>query len=187
MSVQEGLRERVREANDIVEVVGSYLTLNKAGDSYRTLCPFHKEKTPSFNVNSGRQSFHCFGCGAGGDVFKFVQLYEGCEFPDAIRILAKRAGIPFEPTAESGIKLDPLYLVLNTATTYYHELLMEHIGNLESRFGKQISEESSIVRQYVFEKRKLTQETVEQFKLGYAPNGWRTTHDALRSILRGDF
>ena len=76
-----------------MEVISSYFPLKRAGANFRALCPFHKEKTPSFNVNPPKQIWHCFGCGAGGDVFKFVMQYENLEFPDAVRRLAERAGI----------------------------------------------------------------------------------------------
>ena len=78
-------REQIRAANDIVEVIGSYLPLKRAGANFVALCPFHKEKTPSFNVNPQRQVFHCFGCHAGGDVFEFVKQYENIDFPEAVR------------------------------------------------------------------------------------------------------
>src|SRR6185369_5061017 len=86
--------EQIAAANDIVEVIGSYFPLKRAGASYRALCPFHQEKTPSFHVNPARQSFHCFGCGVGGSVFRFVMDYEHVDFPTSVRRLAARAGIP---------------------------------------------------------------------------------------------
>jgi DNA primase len=86
--------EQIAAANDIVEVIGSYFPLKRAGSSYKALCPFHQEKSPSFNVSPQRQSFHCFGCGAGGSVFRFVMDYEHLDFPSAVRKLAARAGIP---------------------------------------------------------------------------------------------
>src|SRR3989442_1774825 len=88
--------EQVRAASDIVEVIGSYLPLKRAGANFVTLCPFHKEKTPSFNVHPNRQIFHCFGCHKGGDVFTFVQEYENVSFPEAVQRLAERVRIPFE-------------------------------------------------------------------------------------------
>ena len=90
--ISEETIQRVAEANDIVEVIGSYFPLKRAGTSWRALCPFHREKTPSFHVNPQRQSYHCFGCGAGGTVFRFVMDYEHLDFPSAVRRLAQRAG-----------------------------------------------------------------------------------------------
>src|SRR5574340_194113 len=88
--------ERIRAASDIVDVIGSYLPLKKAGANFLALCPFHKEKTPSFNVNPHLQIFHCFGCNKGGNVFTFVKEYESIDFPEAVRRLAERARIPLE-------------------------------------------------------------------------------------------
>src|SRR4051812_37519215 len=89
----EELIEQIAAANDIVDVVGGYFPLKRAGGVYKANCPFHVEKTPSFTVNPHRQIFKCFGCGAGGGVFRFVQLYENLEFIPAVRKLAERAGI----------------------------------------------------------------------------------------------
>src|SRR2546423_4417726 len=86
--------EQIAAANDIVEVIGTYFPLKRAGANFRALCPFHQEKTPSFHVNPARQSFHCFGCGVGGSVFRFVMDYEHVGFPTAVRRLWARAGNP---------------------------------------------------------------------------------------------
>src|SRR5438309_11559796 len=85
--------ERVAAANDIVEVIGTYFPLKGAGASFKALCPFHQEKTPSFTVSPSRQTFHCFGCGVGGSVFRFVMDYEDVDFRSAVRKLAARSGI----------------------------------------------------------------------------------------------
>src|SRR5215471_14522939 len=89
-------REQIRAASDIVDVIGSYLPLKRAGANFVALCPFHKEKSPSFNVHPQRQIFHCFGCHKGGDVFKFVMEFESVSFVEALRRLADRAKIPLE-------------------------------------------------------------------------------------------
>src|SRR5258705_9612970 len=86
--------EQIRAASDIVDVIGSYVPLKRAGANFVALCPFHKEKSPSFNVNPQRQIFHCFGCGKGGDVFTFVKEYETIDFVEAVKRLAERASIP---------------------------------------------------------------------------------------------
>ena len=96
VAFSDDTRERVRNANDIVDVIGSYLPLKRAGANFVALCPFHKEKSPSFNVNPHRQIFHCFGCHKGGDVFTFVMEYDSVDFPEALRRLADRAKIPLE-------------------------------------------------------------------------------------------
>src|SRR5512147_1433630 len=94
--------EQIRAASDIVEIIGGYLPLKKAGGNFVALCPFHREKTPSFHVNPHRQIFHCFGCHKGGDVFSFVAQYENLSFVEAVRRLAERARIPIELTTEPG-------------------------------------------------------------------------------------
>ena len=96
--------EQIRAASDIVDVIGSYLPLKRAGANFVALCPFHKEKTPSFNVNPHRQIFHCFGCHKGGDVFGFVKEFENIDFPEAVRRLADRAKIPLEYEKSPGVQ-----------------------------------------------------------------------------------
>jgi DNA primase catalytic core len=88
--------DRVRSSSDIVDVIGGSLPLKRAGTNFVTLCPFHREKSPSFNVSPSKQIFHCFGCHKGGDVFRFVQDYENISFPEAVERLAERARIPLE-------------------------------------------------------------------------------------------
>lgn len=99
---REILKRQIRDAVNIVDLVGSYVTLRRSGSTYKGRCPFHDEKTPSFTVSELRQTFKCFGCGAGGDVFSFVQLKENVGFPEALRILADRAGISLESQADTG-------------------------------------------------------------------------------------
>src|SRR6266567_4341796 len=93
MAIPSETIEQVAAANDIVEVIGTYFPLKRAGASFKALCPFHQEKTPSFTVSPQRQTFHCFGCGAGGSVFRFVMDYEHVDFPVAVHKLAARVGI----------------------------------------------------------------------------------------------
>ena len=88
--------EQIRNASDIVDVIGAVLPLKRAGANFTALCPFHKEKSPSFNVNPHKQIFHCFGCHKGGDVFTFIREYENLSFVEAVKRLAERAGIPLE-------------------------------------------------------------------------------------------
>src|SRR5271167_1990328 len=96
--------ERIRAASDIVDIIGAYVPLKKAGANFTALCPFHKEKSPSFNVNPHKQIFHCFGCHKGGNVFTFVMEFEGLPFPDAVRRLAERAKIPLEMENNPGFQ-----------------------------------------------------------------------------------
>src|SRR5580692_10746858 len=94
--------DQIRAASDIVDVIGGYVPLKRAGANFVALCPFHKEKSPSFNVNPLKQIYHCFGCHKGGDVFSFVKDYENIDFPDAVRRLAERARIPIETDPQAG-------------------------------------------------------------------------------------
>src|ERR1017187_834540 len=96
--------EQIAAANDIVEVIGSYFPLKRAGTNFKALCPFHQEKTSSFTVSPQRQTFHCFGCGVGGSVFRFVMDYEHLDFPAAVHRLAARAGMPV--VEERGVSAD---------------------------------------------------------------------------------
>ena len=120
----------VKDAADIVEIVGEHVSLKKAGANYKGRCPFHNEKTPSFTVSPVRQSFHCFGCNEGGDVFSFYMKYHNSTFPEALRDLAKRYGVtlPEKPLSHAdqakAKKRTGLYNVFERATSLFHELLL---------------------------------------------------------------
>lgn len=163
--------DEVRSAADIVTVVSDYVSLRKAGVTFKGLCPFHAEKTPSFNVNRDRGFFHCFGCGVGGDVFKFIELQEKLGFSDAVRQLAQRFGIPVPEleTSDSGretaVEREALLRAHEVAAAYFRE-------HLESDAGVRI-------RKYLLEERGLTPEVVRTLGLGYAP----PTRDGLRQRL----
>lgn len=150
--------EEIRMHNDVADVLGSYLNLKRAGSSFKALCPFHKEKTPSFSVNPQRQSYHCFGCGVGGDVFKFVMEYEGVDFVTAAKLLARRAGlsIQFEQgDTEAASKKDELFKIHEELAQMYQRALMETDGG-------------NVARRYL-EARQLDEETITEFLIGYAP------------------
>lgn len=156
----ETLKEEVRARADIVDVVGRTVRLQKASGSWKGLCPFHDEKTPSFTVNQRRQSYHCFGCGAGGDVFKFVMETEHLEFMEALEKLANQVGVPFELDGRKGDgnkKKRLLELHEKTAAWYQH-LLHEDARGREAKV--------------YMEGRKLAPATPESFRLGYAPDGF---------------
>jgi DNA primase len=151
--------EEIRARCNIVDVVGAYLPeLRRRGSTYKCNCPFHKEKTPSFTVNDSRQIFHCFGCGAGGDVFRFVMDYEKVDFVTAVSVLAERVGVEIvyeggQPNT-SGNK-DVLYKLHTEAAAFYHRMLLD-------------SPEGAEARRYM-EERDLPVEVIKDFQIGYAP------------------
>jgi DNA primase len=151
--------ERVRAASDIVEVIGQAVQLKRVGRNWTGLCPFHKEKSPSFSVNPDRQFYHCFGCKAGGDVFRFVQETEKVEFLEAVELLSRRAGIPV-PERRAGERAvrAPLLDVLEQAATAYEQWLAD-------------PERGRAAREYLAS-RGIPHETVRAFRLGLAPEGW---------------
>jgi DNA primase len=157
--------QKVADASDIVEIIGGYFPLKRAGTSFRAICPFHKEKSPSFHVNPSRQSFHCFGCGAGGGVFRFVMDYEHVDFPSAVRKLAQRAGIVLvednDPKEQSRRDQRSRLLELHreTAAWFHTNLLRTH--------------EAEHARSYL-KKRGLTKEIAVDWQIGYAPAGWES-------------
>ncbi len=151
--------ENVRSANDIVDVIGQYVHLTKRGSSYVGLCPFHNEKTPSFNVSADKQMFHCFGCGVGGNVYTFLMKYDNLSFPEAVQSLAERAGITLperQMTSEERRLADrrTKLLALNKdAAVYFYRALRNHDGEAALEY---------------FKKRALSDETMKNFGLGYS-------------------
>ena len=164
--------EQIRAASDIVDVIGSYLPLKRAGGNFVALCPFHREKSPSFNVNAHKQIFHCFGCHKGGDVFTFVREYENISFTDAVRRLAERASIPLEfennPQAQQARHIkDVLWNIHEQITQRWQTALTNEAGG-------------QIGRDYLA-KRGVTDEAVKLFRLGYAPEAWDDTVNWAKS------
>ena len=158
--------DEIRERTDIVEVVSSYLTLKRSGVNHQGLCPFHQEKSPSFNVNSARQIFHCFGCGVGGNVFSFLMRMEGLSFPDAVRRLGEKVGVEVEEEAVSPEELrcrderERILRINEVAGEFYQQLLLtDEEGAPGRRYLRQRGYESEIVR---------------TFQLGFAPGGWES-------------
>ncbi len=165
--------EEIRAASDIVDVIGGYLgPLKRAGANFVTLCPFHREKSPSFNVNPGRQIFHCFGCHKGGDVFSFVKEYENLSFIEAVRRLAERARIVIEfednPHAKQqrGEKESLLHLHEEICKRWQTALANDAAGQ--------------IARDYLA-KRGVSADAVKLFRLGYAPDAWDDTVNWAKS------
>ncbi|MBL9175546.1 MAG: DNA primase [Verrucomicrobiales bacterium] len=160
------LLEQIRAASDIVDVIGAALPLKRAGSNFVCLCPFHKEKSPSFNVHPGKQIFHCFGCQKGGDVFKFVQLYENISFPEAVARLAEHARIPIEtdndPAARQTRGLKDALLKLHEAITKRWQQCLENEAS------------GQIARDYLA-RRGVSPDAVREFRLGAAPESWDDT------------
>lgn len=160
--------ERVRESSNIVDIIGQYVELRRSGGNHQGLCPFHNEKSPSFSVSEDKQVYHCFGCKASGNVFSFVQQYQGMTFPETIEYLAKRAGLPLpkpegeERSGPRDIK-EPLHRVNMLAAQFFHERLMALPPEHE-------------IKKYLA-KRRLSKEIVETYKLGYAPEAWSDLAD----------
>src|SRR5580704_13645785 len=155
------IREQVRAASDIVDVIGSYVPLKRAGANFTALCPFHKEKSPSFNVNPQRQIFHCFGCHKGGDVFTFVKEYENIPFPDAVRRLAERAKIPIAFDSSPG----------QQQSRHIKDTLLQIHEQITQRWQNALANEASgqPARDYLL-KRGVSPEAVKLFRLGFAPD-----------------
>ena len=164
--------EQIRAASDIVDVIGSYLPLKRAGANFVALCPFHKEKTPSFNVNPNRQIFHCFGCHKGGDVFTFVKEYENVDFPEAVRRLADRAKIPLEHEKNAG----------EQQSRHIKERLLQIHEQIAQRWQSALANEESgqIARDYLA-RRGVPDEAVKLFRLGFAPDLWDDTVNWAKS------
>jgi len=156
--------DRVKQQADIVRVVGEYVRLKKSGANFTGLCPFHAEKSPSFAVHPTKQIYHCFGCGVGGDVFKFVMEMEKCAFPEAIRIVAEKCGIAIPRPKERSPE--------ERKENQQRAVLVEMHREAQSFFVKQLEGtlEGKAARAYL-EDRGLDKETISQFGIGYAPSG----------------
>ena len=156
--------EKIKERLTIEDVVGSYIKLEGAGKNLKAKCPFHNEKTPSFYVSPDRGSYYCFGCGAKGDIFSFVEQFEGLDFMGALKLLADKAGVPlvFEKT-ETKSEKERLLMIVEEATQFFEKGLQMHVG----------------AQDYV-KKRGLTQDTIKNFRIGFVPADWRLLYTHLR-------
>lgn len=168
MSVVDEIKQRL----DIIDAIGAYVPLQKAGANYRGLCPFHSEKTPSFIVFAESQRWHCFGaCATGGDLFSFVMRRENMDFVEALRLLAERAGVELEPVTAAAQQqrdaLDRLREINALAADFYHHILVA-------------APEGAPGRGY-FARRSVSEQTVSTFQLGYAPDDWRRLEHHLKS------
>lgn len=155
--------EEIKARINIVELVGTYVRLEKSGAHYKACCPFHQERSPSFMVNEERNMWHCFGCGKGGDAFAFVMEIEGLEFREALTMLAEKAGVelPKYQASEPGQKenKDRVFALLELATKFYEKQLWDGVGKNQ-------------ILAYL-RGRGLSDESIRTFRLGYAPDGWR--------------
>lgn len=173
MAFSKPFLEEVKRRNRITDVVSRFVPLKRAGSNMVGCCPFHSEKTPSFTVFPGTESYYCFGCGAGGDAITFVMQSEGLEYRDAVEQLAKAAGIPLEEEprgpgapAQPTVKKDRLYAVNKAAAKFFHSKLQ--------------SPDGAYAREYL-QKRRFSDTTVRRFGIGFAPDRW----DALCNHLHG--
>jgi DNA primase len=161
MKIPEEKIQEVRESTDIIGIISQYVTLKKRGQSFLGLCPFHNEKTPSFSVDPARGFYHCFGCGAGGNVFTFVMAMEKVGFPEALRSLARKAGIDlpeYQQDETQNKETELLYHANHHAMEFFRECLL----NLPA--GKNALD--------YLQKRGFTDEIINNFQIGYAPGGW---------------
>ncbi len=171
MYYPEEIVEEVRQRTDIVDLIGTYVRLQKKGGSYMGLCPFHNEKSPSFSVHGGRQIYHCFGCGVGGNAFTFVMEYENFTFPEALKYLAERAGVKL-PEIE--------YSEDEKRASDFKTRLLE-VNKLAAKFFYvQLKSEQGRVAYEYFKKRGLTDETIVKFGLGYSSKFSDTLYKYLK-------
>jgi len=158
--------EAIKERLDIAEVVGSYITLQKAGVNFKAKCPFHNEKTPSFLISTARQSYYCFGCGEKGDIFTFVEKMDGVDFKQALKTLAEKAGVELVyEKGENKDEKDKLYSVLEDATLFFENNLLQNQEAKEYLASRGISEES-----------------IKSWRLGFAPDEWRLLSAHLKTL-----
>lgn len=165
--------EEVKNRVDIVDIISEYVVLKKRGRNYQGLCPFHNEKSPSFSVNPSKQFYHCFGCGAGGNGIKFLMEINKQSFAEVVLELAKRYQVPIktlEPEKKQELQRqitekDQLFEIVAIANSFFQHALRQNEGK--------------IALDYLKETRKLTQENIQKFELGYAPSGWETLYHYL--------
>lgn len=173
--IPEDVIARIRDRADIVEIIGAHLSLSKAGQHYKGLCPFHSEKTPSFTVSPSRQMFHCFGCGEGGNVFTFLMKIEGASFPTVVRALGEKLGIRVEEPATSpaakqrAAQSERLVALNRAAADFFHRTLL--------------SDPAAEPARAYLRNRGMTAETIERFGIGYAPQAW---DGVLKALTRAD-
>ena len=172
--IPEHLIQQIAAANDIVDVISGYFPLKKSGPAYKAICPFHREKSPSFTVTPARQIFKCFGCGAGGGVFKFVELYENVTFPEAVKRLGARVNIQVED--------QPLTEEESARQFLRRRLLALHAGAAEWFHTNLLRTKAAAGARDYLKSRGISAEIAKSWKLGYAPDAW----DALSNWAKSD-
>ena len=171
--IPSNIIEEIKFRNEIESVISQYVTLKRAGSNYSGLCPFHSEKTPSFVVFPGTQSFYCFGCGAGGDVVSFTMRAENLDYVSALKVLAQRSGITLpdedDRTNVSGVSRQRVLDMNKEAAIFFRNMLFDENAGREAR-------------DYLFNKRKLSMSIIKHFGIGFAPNSFGALHDHLRKL-----
>ncbi len=162
--------QQIKDRLNILDIVGQYVELHRAGKHFKGRCPFHNEKSPSFHVSPERGTYHCFGCGVGGDIFSFVQAIDGVEFKDALKTLAQKAGVELvAENPEKRSEREQLYAILEAATAFYEAELLKNAEAL-----------------VYLEKRGVSKETIKKWRIGYAPGpptgGWRAVKTHLNDV-----
>ena len=171
----DNFAQSVKQQADIVKIIGEFVRLKKAGaQNYTGLCPFHSEKTPSFSVHAGRQFYHCFGCGQSGDVFSFIQKIENVSFPEAVKTVAVKCGIPLPKREFSSAE--------EAAESRQRGKLIELHEAAAAWFEQQLrSPEGALAREYLTG-RGMTEEGIAKFRIGYAPDSFNALRDRLQSL-----
>ena len=173
MRFDQGAIREIHARIDIASFIGSYVSLRKRGNDLVGLCPFHGEKTPSFHVHPDKGFFKCFGCGAGGDIIAFLSKLENLSFPDAVRVLAQKAGIELEPENPQAARVrserEAIYEANRIATAFFERTLR--------------TPAAAGARAYC-ERRGISQASIEKFHLGYAPDAWNALTDELHETLQ---
>ncbi|MFH1402379.1 MAG: DNA primase [Patescibacteria group bacterium] len=156
--------EKIKERLNIVDVVGAYIKLEKSGSNFKACCPFHNEKTPSFFASPDRGTYKCFGCGEGGDIFSFVEKFEGVDFKGSLKILAEKAGVELQKENPTKVnEKNRIYSILEKTTLFFEKNLREKKTVLE-----------------YLQNRGITEKTIKQFRLGFAEDGWQNLYDFLK-------
>jgi DNA primase len=163
--------ETIKDRLPITEILSSYITVVQNGSQYKAKCPFHNERTASFYISPERGLYYCFGCGAKGDIFTFVEQFEGLDKKGALKLLAERAGVVLSNQAVSANNdIDGIYELLEKATNIYQDILKK----------------DNSANEYL-EKRGITKETIESFRIGYAPDEWRTIESVCKNDVEKSF